>query len=284
MLQRFRNWLGGGHYYLKGISPIVRPLRRVLRGLRYRGDAVECPLCQRTFKSWVNGKPHGLCPYCESGSRHRMLWLHLADHLKSVPGKKVRTLHFAPEFCTTRVLRADPRIEYVSADLFEPEAMLRLDITRIDLPDESLDLVLCSHVLEHVVDDARAMRELRRIIRGDGGRVILQIPQRLSMQKTYEDWSITDPDARHQAFGQHDHVRVYGVDFVDRLRDAGFDVEVIHVFQQLPEDLRTRYGLWDDRIYSCARAATPHVTVSIPAVASKTDSHTMPALSAERDD
>ena len=138
----------------------------------------------------------------------------------ALPGR--RLLHFAPEPLLDRVFERRPELERVTADLYSP-ADLRLDISDIDLADGSFDLILCSHVLEHVPDDLAAMSELRRVL-ADGGLALVLVPYRAD-RPTYEDPSISSPLGRMQAFGQQDHVRVYGADLVDRLRAAGFDVE-----------------------------------------------------------
>lgn len=258
-------WLRRGRYYRAGISPLVRPVRRWWRQVRYWGNAVECPVCEGTFRSWVWGDTNGLCPFCESQTRHRLLAMHLKAELAGT-GPRIRALHFAPEYCMSRFMRRQPRLEYVTADLYEPGAMLKLDITNIDLPDHSFDLILCSHVLEHIPDDRRAMRELRRVLK-PGGVLLLQVPQNNSMATTYEDWSITSRDGRETAFGQWDHVRVYGADFADRLQEAGLDVTRVRLARDLSPEARQRLGMWDDSIYRCASALNaPRAPVEVAAV------------------
>ena len=121
-------------------------------------------------------------------------------------------LHFAPEWALRRRLNALGHLRYVTADLQQPDVDLHLDITALDLPDDSFEAVICSHVLEHIPDDAAAMRELRRVtaperlVPGDGAAG----PRRAT--QTYEDPSITDPEQRRRAFWRPDHVRVYAPD------------------------------------------------------------------------
>ncbi len=111
-------------------------------------------------------------------------------------------------------------IDYLSVDLDSPYAMRHCDITAIPEPDASFDVVICNHVLEHIPDDRKAMRELRRVLK-PGGLAVLQHPIH-DRPDTFEDQSIVSPDERLRVFGQEDHVRIYGWDFVDRLRDVGF--------------------------------------------------------------
>jgi SAM-dependent methyltransferase len=97
-----------------------------------------------------------------------------------------------------------------------PRAMVRMDITDIQYPKDTFDVIYCSHVLEHVVDDRKAMREFHRVLRPDGWALLL-VP--ITVEKTFEDPSVTDPEERLSVFGQEDHVRCYGPDYVERLRN-----------------------------------------------------------------
>jgi hypothetical protein len=195
-------------------------LKAMLSARLLRGEARKCPCCGGRFRRMsrllISGWG-GICPRCRSHRRHRAIALLLARG--ELSGR--RLLHFAPEPLLDPVFQRLPEVERVTADLHAP-ADLRLDITDMDLPDSSFDLVLCSHVLEHVPDDRAAMRELHRVL-ADGGLALVLVPYRPGVT-TYEDPSITDPVDRMVAFGQQDHVRIYGNDLPDRLRDAGFEV------------------------------------------------------------
>ena len=160
-------------------------------------------------------------------------------------------LHFAPERALGQALAGAPGIEYMSADLEDPAAMEHFDITDIPHPDGSFDVILCIHVLEHVEDDRKAMRELRRILRADGFAIVL-VPLDLDRAETFEDPSITDPAERERAFWQADHLRLYGRDFPDRLREAGFDVTVDRWVRGLDSSKMERYGLFPlEDMYVC---------------------------------
>jgi SAM-dependent methyltransferase len=147
------------------------------------------------------------------------VWLLLNDDTDLFDGRAKNVLHFAPERCLEPFLRQRLGAGYQTADLEREDVDLRLDVTNIQLSDESFDVIICSHVLEHVPDDRRAMQELRRILSSNGwGLVVVPITRDV----TFEDPTIVDPDERLRVFGQRDHVRMYGPDIVDRLRDAGF--------------------------------------------------------------
>ncbi len=227
-----------------------------LAGLFYRGRGVECPVCGARYRKflpygYVRPRDNALCPNCLSLERHRLLWLWLTretDLVRTLP----QTLHIAPEACILRHLRplfaAHPQ-RYVTADLESPLADLHFDVEHIPLADESFDAVLCNHLLEHVADDRRALGELRRILRPGGWGVILS-PVDRSRERTVEDDSIVDPEERTRIFGQYDHRRIYGRDYADRLREAGFEVAETDYAATFSAEERTRYALPCDRIYT----------------------------------
>jgi SAM-dependent methyltransferase len=131
--------------------------------------------------------------------------------------------------------------------------MERMDITDIQYPDESFDVIYCSHILEHVPDDRRAIREFHRVLRQDGWAMLL-VP--ITADRTMEDPSVTDPAERLRLYGQADHVRRYGPDYADRLREAGFDVAITQGSDLLQKDDAVRMGLaaTSAQIYDCRKA------------------------------
>ena len=171
-----------------------------------------------------------ICPICQGNSRTRLLCEYIEKEAGMFdPPHKARVLHVAPEDSIRSRMKARKLIDYVGVDI-EPAKYGRTDVTWCDItainqPDESFDLIICSHVLEHIPDDGLAMRELFRILK-PGGTAILQVPISASLPHTIEDPDLSDPMEREQRFGQWDHVRIYGADYVKRLCDAGFAVEV----------------------------------------------------------
>jgi len=225
------------------VSRLADAVRLRATTARHRGDAVTCPVCERSFDAFKDdwNRHNALCWRCGSHERHRAQWLLLQRRPELLDGAR-SLLHFAPEWCIRRRLQALPDLRYVTADLEPTGVDLKLDVTDLDLADDSFDAVLCSHVLEHVPDDGAAMRELRRVT-APGGFCLVMVPLALDREHTYEDPAITAPEERERAFLQHDHVRLYARDIEDRLRSAGFDVEVVDMHAELGAEQAARYRL-----------------------------------------
>jgi ubiquinone/menaquinone biosynthesis C-methylase UbiE len=156
----------------------------------------------------------------------------------------------------SRLLSAVPGVDYLSADLDPDKAMIGLDITDIDFPANTFDVIYCSHVLEHVPEDTAGMTEIARVLTASGW-AILQVP--IIDGPTREDPSLTDPADRERLFGQHDHVRYYGNDGVyeQRLRDSGFDVTVDDFASLMTESEAARYGVVRTELVFRAERAYP---------------------------
>lgn len=154
------------------------------------------------------------------------MWLYLKNET-SWFSENLKVLHFAPEQAFYKRFRALPNISYTTTDLNSPLADVKADICNLPFKDNSYDVILCNHVLEHIPDDTKAMQELYRVMK-PGGWGIFQIPQDLNRTTTFEDNSITDKKARAKIFGQYDHVRIYGRDYFDKLRAIGFEVEEVN--------------------------------------------------------
>ena len=160
-----------------------------------------------------------------------MLWLFLQRRTDLFDLSPKRMLHVAPEPALAWRFKCVANLDYLSADLDARTAMVKMDICEIHCPDNTFDVICCSHVLEHVPDDRRAMREFWRVLKSQGWAVIL-VP--ITAPKTFEDTSVTGPRERERLFGQYDHVRRYGPDFEERLEAAGFKVT-----RTMTEDLVT---------------------------------------------
>ena len=251
---------------LKSLVPLLpMPARKLYRSTHrwwqrraYLGEGRVCPVCGRACRRFMPYgrvvRPEAMCPHCDSLERHRLLWVFYGARPHLFRGGTLRMLHVAPEACMERRLAATAGPGYVSADLLRSDVMARIDLCAIDRPDGSFDAIQCSHVLEHVHDDRCAMRELHRVL-SDDGWAVLMVP--MHPGETMEDPSIVTPAGRLAAFGQEDHVRRYGEDFLDRLRAVGFRVEVVDKHALLDGDAIVRAGLSysDHLIFYCTRAS-----------------------------
>lgn len=213
-----------------------------------------CPVCETRLDQFLPGghygRPNAKCPVCGSLERHRAAWLYLRNHatwLDAAHGT-VRLLHVAPEPPMQRCLQALPHIDYLSADIEPGRAMVTMDLTDIDMPEEQFDVIFCSHVLEHIPDDLAAMREMRRVLKS-GGTAYIQVPLRPG--NTQENPSITSPEGRKEAFGQEDHVRIYGTDIVDRLQNAGFQASLHYASATLSDAQRKQMNTGNRCLVVC---------------------------------
>ncbi|GAB4486982.1 MAG: class I SAM-dependent methyltransferase [Thermodesulfovibrionales bacterium] len=217
-------------------------ISRFLRTLLYAGDRFYCPICDRGYRKFVPfgivPRPAALCPVCNSLERHRLLWTALRKTSLLAGGPGMRLLHVSPEPCLSAKLRA--LFEYVSVDLSPARAMMQMDIIHLDFPDSYFDAIVCNHVLEHVPDDAKGLSELYRVLK-EGGWASIQVPMHGDL--TMEDPLVTDPAERERRFGQADHVRSYGRDFLHRLEAAGFAVDIFRKQDLLNEEMLRRISV-----------------------------------------
>lgn len=222
------------------------------------GNELHCPICKRSFSKFLSygvvPRPNAQCPGCKSLERHRLVWLFINQ--RNLLNAKNKLLHVSPETVFYDLFSKNPLIDYYPVDKFDPgytypRDTQNVDITKTDFPDNSFDAIICNHVLEHIPEDLTAMQELKRVLK-HGGWAIIMVPVNNTLNKTYEDFSITSPEERLKAFGQSDHVRLYGLDFIDRLRTAGFSVQRQNVFDTVHKQEKSRMALIPgDDIYFC---------------------------------
>jgi SAM-dependent methyltransferase len=224
------------------LSFLLRPaLALLLKGSRYTD-----PIDGKSFRMFL---PYGygtqrnnvLSPSTLSLERHRLLWLYLKNETDFFTAPK-KVLHFAPEQEFYKRFKKQNNLDYTTTDLFSPLADVKADICNLPFEDNSYDIILCNHVLEHIPDDTKAMQELYRVLK-PGGMGIFQIPQDISRTTTFSDDTIIDPKERAKIFGQYDHVRIYGLDYFDKLRSIGFQVEEVKHTETISSDLVQKYCL-----------------------------------------
>lgn len=223
---------------------IPQPIRTLKRKIQHAGFARHCPVCRSWVRAFgVYGLKHradAQCPVCKALERHRFVWTFIKERTPLLDNQPKKLLHFAPEPIFASKFKKNAGLDYVTADLYDPKAMLKMDIAKIECPDESFDWFYCSHILEHVEDDAKAIREIYRVLKKNGHAIIL-VP--IMVDKTFEDPSVTDPAERERVFGQHDHVRLYGPDFKDRLLAGGFNVNEYYLEDLFSEKQIEQLGL-----------------------------------------
>lgn len=220
-----------------------------LLGLFYIGNKVTCNVCGHHFRKFLpygrKARANALCPNCLSLERHRMMWLYLTDRTEFFD-QELRILHIAPELCFINRFQAIHNGNYITADLESPLAKVKLDVLNMPFKEGEFDVVFCNHVLEHVADDHKAMVEIFRVLK-KGGWGILQVPLYYPLaDKTLEDDTITDPREREKVFGQDDHIRRYGKDYITRLREAGFEAQEIWLTKEIPVAEVKRFALPED--------------------------------------
>ncbi len=223
----------------------------------------QCPLCGHEAPVFLRharkghpGRANTKCPNCNSFERHRLIWLYFQRRTNLLEMPRKRFLHIAPEACLEPLLRNHPAIDYLSGDLESPwhPAMVVMDITDIkDYKEGDFDVVYANHVLEHVPEDRKAIKEIYRVL-SPGGWAILQVP--IVFEKTFEDPSIVTKVDRERFYKHPLHIRAYGLDYKERLEEAGFRVDVVPFYDQLSEEERKRYALKpQEAVYHCHKPA-----------------------------
>lgn len=225
-------------------------LKKRLWLLKHKGNKYVCPFCgyasdmmlpfgkdtEASIKHMIvgAGKRDVCCLKCGSHDRERLIYIFLKQVIRILdPGENPSLLHIAPEPRLSQALRSSHLTTYICGDLFAegytyPDYVKNMDVLQLPFKDGSFDIVICNHVLEHIPEDKKAMREICRVLAPEGF-ALLQVPISYELEYTMEDFSIEDPQQRETMFGQEDHCRLYGMDYIDRLRDCGLDIEILNI-------------------------------------------------------
>ena len=251
-------WYEELRYYPELIFSLGRRLECSFCGWRFRRfrtAGFDYPVLKEKQVIGASCHADDVCPRCKSNARERLVYLYL-KHKTSVFNDHLRILHIAPEPHIARLLGELSNLDYVRADLFQPDVDVKLDIMSLPFPDESFDMIICNHVLEHVTDDRVAMRELHRVLRPDSP-ALLQVPIALALQETFEDPTAITEEDRILLFGQRDHVRLYAAeDYMARLEAVGFRVDLSQAVDCLGTSLVDRHGLIrEERVFSLVKPA-----------------------------
>jgi SAM-dependent methyltransferase len=209
--------------------------RNAIVRARFGGRRYRCPCCGMHARLFL---PYGTpprsnraCPSCGSLQRHRVLAFYLRREL-NISAASRRILHVAPERAIRSVLGSLRSGSYVTIDVKQPTVSARADLARLPFPDAAFNIIICSHVLEHIPNDVACMAEMQRVLTASG-RALIMVPVKRQLSATLEDPSLTDPDERLAVYGHREHVRYYGSDVADRLRTAGFAVDEVDMVDHL---------------------------------------------------
>ncbi|MCL2187590.1 MAG: class I SAM-dependent methyltransferase [Defluviitaleaceae bacterium] len=236
-----------------GLRDYIYPRKKML------GDRLKhCPVCDNNIEVFLPyaNRINSHCPYCFSAARHRFMWLYLIKDrgLLNGGGEAIKILHFAPEFALYEILKKTDHIDYYPVD-FNPAFPRKIrdcvDIQSMDYANDMFDVIICSHVLEHVPNDSLAMGELHRVLKPNGVAYI-NVPISDEMQ-TLENPNYNTPELREKYYGQHDHLRYYGADFNDKLQQAGFNVDIVQSEDMLCAKDCVYYAIENTQIFVCGK-------------------------------
>jgi SAM-dependent methyltransferase len=226
--------------YINNLFP-----KSIIKKARYFGISNYCPICCSYLKRFYPfGDPpreNAQCPVCKSLERHRLIWMFFRVKKNYLINKfNITLLHFAPEHALRNKFLKMKNINYINGDLYRSEVIVKFDIRILPFLTESIDLIYCCHVLEHIDEDLKAMKEMHRILKHRGAAII-QVP--ITAKQTLEDLSVTDPTERKRIYGQSDHVRRYGPDIKGRLISAGFSITILSAVDLLGLKSINRLGI-----------------------------------------
>lgn len=230
-----------------------------LLSIFYIGSKVECPVCNSKYRKFLpygrntSSRENALCPSCLSLERHRLMALYMKRKTNFYTAN-LKVLHVAPEYCFIDRFEQMKNLDYITADIESPLAKVKMDIHQIPFEANTFDVAICNHVMEHVDDYILAMSELHRVLK-PGGWALIQSPQDMKYEVTYEDPTITDPKEREIHFLQNDHLRLFGRNYGRELEKGGFKVtEDRFVMDELTKAEVQRYSLpGEEIVYFCQK-------------------------------
>ncbi len=239
---------------------VTRAMRLIDRKLLARiyslGNVVECNFCRWTglkfLPAGIKRDPNRMCPECHSLQRYRIMRMYFDEYIVSSVEEPITLLELAPDKNFSAYLKQFPNVNYFGSDLKSPLADVISDLTRMGMKSGVFDFIICFHVFEHIRDDRAGFKELARLLK-PGGTGFVMVP--ISGQNTYEDPTI-DPADYREVYGQHDHVRRCGLDYGQRMIEAGLSVKVIDIFQLWRDEILQRFALrGDDRFIFVVKPA-----------------------------
>ena len=211
----------------------------------FKGTKFTDPINNKSYSyffpyGYNKQRKNALCPGTFSLERHRLLWLYLKKETDFFNSNN-KILHFAPEQCFHKFFKSFFK-NYTSIDLNSPIVDIKADICNLPFNDNSFDYILCNHVLEHIYDDEKAMKEIYRVL-NKNGIAILQVPIDINNNYTHEGRDIDNKQDRNKLFGQYHHLRMYGLDYFKKLKNIGFKVKNENYLSNISQDEKDKYSL-----------------------------------------
>lgn len=227
--------------FLIRASLLFKPLFDIF----FKGTKFTDPINNKSYSyffpyGYNKQRKNALCPGTFSLERHRLLWLYLKKETDFFNSNN-KILHFAPEQCFHKFFKSFFK-NYTTTDLNSPIVDIKADICNLPFNDNSFDYILCNHVLEHIYDDEKAMKEIYRIL-NKNGIAILQVPIDINSNYTREGRDINNKQDRNKLFGQYDHLRMYGLDYFKKLKNIGFKVKNENYLSNISQDEKDKYSL-----------------------------------------
>jgi len=222
----------------------------------------KCDICNSEFRFWSlydTSRRYSrwvACPNCGSAERQRLLWHYMNKCNIFDKEQELKLLHFAPEKCFYDVFSSNPKIDYYPVDFNPDYPNIRQVVDIMDIPyeDNFFDLIICIHVMETVPDDIKGFSELARVLKPNGTAFVMSSIYENTLEKTYENPTVTTGEQRLKHYGNMFYARKYGKDFWERINRGGMNVERIPYYHDLPHDIRLAYGLREfDYIYKCTK-------------------------------
>lgn len=234
-------------------KPFKKTLEWIYNKIKYFGFKYKCPVCKSTLRSFkeYHNQLNVRCPLCWSFARHRFAWLIITTKTNLFDGSPKKMLHFAPLKRFEKIFKNIPNLDYITTDLDRPDVMVKMDITDIPYSDNFFDIIYCSAVIEHILEDYKALCELRRTVKSSGW--VLIYTSFKENQKTIEATPDMSPEDRVRLLGQADHVRLYGADFKDLLVKAGFKIQHFRWSDFVATEEADRYRIKGQHLFICTK-------------------------------
>ena len=252
------NYLSSKSEYRRKYDTIEAYLKKIFN--EFEMDQKYCPICEKSSYVFlpfgINPRDNAMCPHCGSLERHRQIYLYFKNET-NIFKENIKLLHFAPELIFHKIFSESENIDYWPVDLFRNDSNIKenVDMQNIPYEDNSFDIIFNSHILEHVPDDKKAIEELYRVIKPQSKRgiVVTMVPIDYNLDETFEKEEYNTPELRLKYYGQDDHVRIYGKDFLKRLKSVGFHVEIYKPENLLEKNIIEKYGLLNEEIFICRK-------------------------------